>query len=460
MGKLPQVTIGEPTAQRVPRASLGTPSAQRGAQRIPQVVDNKVKLGDAYTETGAQTPSLVIKELNGPRRQVTLRGRALPFRGSVKFAVEQNIDEGKYTGYPRKNQTVLGATEADTEMNGVWHDRFIGDADDDSVAFLVAFADTSNAVSEDNTIDIGFAQSKLRTAKDLVDIFEDIAYNGRALRVTWAHIVRLGRIARFEHTWLNLHDVEWKVTFKWIGRDEQVGLPSPARTTLVGVSEAFRAAATDVHDATNFDGLTELSPSFADRVDVIVGRVEGAIAEMTNAVEQRIESVSNTVDALRRGLAIAAFVRDQAQNLLDTFDAIAYPAMLALQDPGTVVPDGLTFEALSDVDIGRANALIAATLGVPVGKAMAAACQNRAAVRLARKMKHVAARQRFAAIRQLEAESLGAVILRDHQDLRDLAAEWYGNPEDWEQIRKFNGLSTVSPPAGTMVFIPSPGTVA
>ena len=45
--------------------------------------------------------------------------------------------------------------------------------------------------------------------------------------------------------------------------------------------------------------------------------------------------------------------------------------------------------------------------------------------------------------------------MRDQQDLRDIATRFYGTPGDAEKIRKFNGFTTYSPPAGTLVFVPA-----
>lgn len=409
-------------------------------------------LAEAILQAGSDNPSLVITELTGETRIIKLSARAAPYKGSLKFCVEQRIDEGEYVGYPRINQTVLGGKELPTEMNGAWKDRFLGEEH--------AMASVSGARNEiiDGATAVVVDDTELRSARDLVELFENIAYSGVPLRVQWAHLRRIGRLHSFEQNWLNLHDVEWKATFKWMSRDEQTGLPSPARTTLVGIAAEFRAAATDLHDGTNFDGIDDLDPSFADAIDGLIGSIEGAVAGIGDAIETRVSAVSDATDSLRRATTISTFVRDQAQQLIDTLDGVVYPAMLAAQDPTSITPDAFSSEALADIDLGRAERLAESLINGDPGSAITAACQNRAAVQLARRMRHVAARQRFAALRQLEADSVGVILLRDQQDLRDVAREWYGNPEDWEKLRRFNALDTVSPPAGTVIFIPSAGT--
>lgn len=454
---IPKVTIGQATAQRSPNATIGraTGQSQPTLLSVRPPKTNSLTLQQVIEAADVGPPILVIAELTGHQRVVQLSGRALPYRPNFRFAAEQNIDEGKYTGFPRVNQTVLGASERETEINGTWKDRFLGDTSAGPQASVEDFVPDGVAVSIDSPLT---SFSPLLTARDLVMIFEDILYGGRPLRFKWLHIRRIGRLCVFEHNWLNAHDVEWKMTFKWIGRDEQIGLPSPARTTLHALAQEFNAAYTDVHEATNFDGIDDLDPRFADRVDASIGRIQGAISDIEGTIETRVTAVSDLGASLLRASSIATYIRDRAQELIDALDGVVYPAMLVAQHPGAIVPKGFSFDALTAVDLGQSGQLVESMLDTEPGAAITAACQNRAAVQLARKMRHVAARRRFATLRQLEDDSLAVVVLRDQQDLRDIALEWYGNAEDWEQIRRANGLSTVSPPAGTVIFVPNPGT--
>jgi hypothetical protein len=461
MPKIPQVTIGKATAQRptpkAPDVSIGrVTSVGAPVLTVVRAPGNRnLTLAEAIAQAGSDNPPLVITELTGHGRIIQLSGRALPYKGSLKFTSEQRIDEGEHTGYPRINQTVLGGREMPTEMNGAWKDRFLGDVSGGPQAILQDFVPDGVSVPADSPLSV---TSSLLTARDLAELFEDIAYSGRPLRVQWAHLRRTGRLTTFEQNWIDLHDVEWKATFKWMSRDERTGLPSPARTTLTGLASEFRSAATDLHDGTNFDGIDDLDPSFADAIDGLIGTIEGAVSGIGDAIETRISAISDTTDSLRRATTIATYVRDQAQQLIDTLDGVVYPAMLAAQDPTSITPDAFSRDALSDIDLGRSGRLADSLINSDPGASIAAACQNRAAVQLARRMRHVAARQRFAALRQLEADSVGVVVLRDQQDLRDVVLEWYGNSEDWERLRRYNALDTVSPPAGTMIFVPNAGT--
>lgn len=440
-GKLPKVQIGK--ASREIQATTGTATGEAVPSLLSPVPRDQGQTLSQIIEANdnATAPVLLFHELTGPEhRQVVLGGRALPFRGSLKFAGDMRLESTPYVGYPRVNQSVLGAQEQGTEMNGEWHDRFLLDPSTTS-AVLRASAESSTPG------EVAFARTEIRTARDLCVLFDDIRVSGRLLRVTWMHIKRLGRIATFEQDWQNPHDVKWRMKFDWIGRDDQVGLPSPTRTSLVGIAKALNTGYVDLHTATNFDGVGALDPGFADRIDTVVGRVRNTIDNLGDAIEARLSSVSNTADALRRVLSLAADARDGAQDVIDSLNDTVAASMLA----GSVARQDV--DSTSGVFRGRES--LSDFLGIDPGDQIAAACQQMGAIRAARALRHIAARQRQQAIRDLDNEVIAIVHLREQEDLRDIATQWYGTPDDWNAIRTFNGLSSSTAPPGTLILVPA-----
>ena len=440
-GKLPKVELG--TATRDPAGSFGTATGNAvPALLSPIVRDHQLTFAQLVENMSDAAPVLVIHELTGPEsRQVALAGRALPFRGSLKFIGEMRLDSTAYVGYPKVNQTVLGAQEQDTEMNGEWHDRFLLDPGEVS-AVLRAAVDSPEPGS------IGMARSELRTARDLCILFDDIRLSGRRLRVSWAHIQRLGRLAIFEQDWQNLHDVKWRLKFEWVGQDDKIGLPSPTRSTIVGLAQALSSGYVVLHQATNFDDLAgSMDAGFADRIDRGVGRLRATIDSIGSAVETRVSAATTAIDAVRRSLSLATEVRDQAQNLIDAINGTVAAAMLtvgAVKSAG----DGVTGAVQSP-------GAFADFTGIDPGSQIAAACQLVGAVGAARALRHLAARQRFGVLRNLDSNVIAIVRLREQEDLRDLARQWYGTPDSWDEIRRFNSLSSSMAPAGTLLFIPA-----
>lgn len=407
----------------------------------PTSSSRQLTLEDAIEETGADAPTLRLHELTGPEeRQLILGGRALPFKGSLKFAGEMRLENTPYTGFPKVNQTVLGAQEQDTEMNGEWHDRYLADPDVEHATIRRIVPSTEGVIESRPT--------RLRTARELADIIDDMRLSARPIRVSWAHLSYIGRINVFEQDWQTLHDVKWKIKWMWIGKDEDTGMPSPPVTTLVELARSISSGYRDLHEATNFDDLAdELDPSFADSIDRAVGQAQQTIEAMAQSVETRISSATASLDGLRRMTTLAALARDQAQDVIDALDGTVAAAMLTRKTAGDIattaggIVDGSQdLEELVDID---------------PGDSIAAACQQYGAIRAARALRHIAARRRAAALRTLDNEVIAIVSIRDGQDLRDVATEWYGSPTDWDQIRRFNGFVASTAPAGTLVFVPS-----
>jgi len=442
---IPKATFGPATVQSAskPNVTFGQATVEPATRLLnPNVRDQQVSFQDFVARPSEPAPVLVIHEVGGSeRRQIALAGRALPFRGSMKFSGEMRLENTPYTGYPKVNQTVLGAIESDQEMNGEWHDRYLLDPDEVSAVLRSPSANPGEGT-------IGLTRTELRSARDLCVLFDDIRRAGRLLRVSWLHLQRLGRLAMFEQDWQNPHDVKWRMKFSWVGIDDDVGLPSPVRPSITGLAQALSTGYTSLHDATNFDALPNLEPSFADGVDALVGRMQATIASIGDAAESRVSGATQTFDAIRRGISLAGQARDQAQQLLDALDATTYSAMTtssAIQSAG-VSATGL---------VGQGGLRIFETMSP--GDHIVAACQAVAATRAARAMKHVAARERFRLLRSIESDVVAIVTMGADEDLRDISAQWYGTPDEWDEIRKFNGLASSSAPVGSLIFVPSLG---
>lgn len=372
--------------------------------------------------------SLQIEELTGPdKRKLTLSERALPHK-PLTFTGLHRTDEGEYVGFPQVSQQALGAKEDPTEISGEWKTRFIGDPSVEMARVSKPASSANNNLNDGNQT-IGVDENVIRNAAELCDLLDDMRIKGQVVRVSWLHLSRVGRIASFEQRWNTAHDVEWKIQFKWIGRDENAGLPSPGGATLLDVSSKLSAGYKDMHDATNFDGVDDLSPSFCDLVDSHVGKMQRAVLELENAVESRVASGVETVAALRRAMTIATFIRDEAETTIGEISTWVGPALITVKDPEDIV-------------------------WVSVGQAVSAATAAYRAITATRKLKHEAARQRYRCLKALDANALAVVVLADNEDLRKLSQDFYGTPDEALAIRDFNHFDRLVQPAGTVVVIP------
>lgn len=405
--KSPTVTIGQATGA--------------GAARAPQV---SIGVGRAVTATDIGAGALTIQELTGPdQRTVRLTERALPYK-DVAFGVTHRIDEADYVGYSQTSQQALGAKWDETEMKGCWKTRFIGAETARMIEVTqsaVSVVDGLEALSVDNT--------RLRTADEVVTLFEDIARKGQPLRVQWAHVVRIGRLASFVPTWTTLHDVNWTMKFKWSSAEESA--PPALSGVGNGPLEFTQKAASAYADLFNKTALSDLGldPSLADRIDSRVGRIKRALLDMRSAASDRVSSVTRSADALRRLMSLSTFVRDEASSFIEEMDSVVYSAITAVEDPADLV-------------------------AVPAGRAFQCACSIRQSIRAARAVKHVSARLRFEALRQLESDLLDVVLLSQDEDVADLSLRYYQTAEEGRRIRLFNNLNSNTAPAGTVILIP------
>lgn len=408
---------------RVFGSGIGFPTTldEATGSKTPKVT---VGVGRAVTAPDIGAGALTIRELTGPdQREVRLTERALPYK-DVAFGVSHRVDEADYVGYSQTSQQALGAKWDETEMKGCWKTRFLGAESARMVEVVQSGAsviDGVEALSVDNT--------RLRTADEVVTLFEDIARKGQPLRVQWAHIVRIGRLVSFVPTWTTLHDVNWSMKFKWSSSEESAppALSGVGNSALDFTQKAASAYA-DLFNKTSLSDL-DIDPSLADRIDSRVGRIKRALLDMRSAASERVAGVTRSADALRRLMSLSTFVRDEAQSFIEEMDGVVYSAITAVEDPAELV-------------------------AVPAARMFQCACAIRQSVRAARAFKHVSARLRFEAVRQMESDLLDVVLLSQDEDVADLSLRYYKTAEEGRRIRLFNNLDSNTAPAGTVVLIP------
>lgn len=407
MARTPTVTIGRAT---------GT------GQNVP-----KVTIGRAYGQSDTGAGTLEITELTGSeQRTLRLSERALPYK-PIAFGVKHRIESTTYAGARNKSQQALGGEFLDTEIKGAWKTRFLGDPD-------LRMAEIEHAVSEmvDGYEVISNDSTSVRTAAELVAIVEDFCLKGQVVRVSWLHHVRVGRIAEFEPTWQTAHDCEWRIKFDWIGKDDRAPAPAPGGAGVLEMTAQLSAGYVELHDATNLDDIGDLNPSVADQIDSRVGRIQRGILELEDTVENRVASATGPIAAMRRAMAISTFIRDEAQNFIDDMDRLVAPALSVVEDPTSY-------------------------LSLEAGRSIRNACAIRSSVRSARILKHRAARIRYQAMRQLDANAIAVLLMAQDEDVATLSQRYYGTPDEGERIRSFNDLPSNTAPVGTVIVIPALG---
>ncbi|HHH29107.1 MAG TPA: hypothetical protein ENK57_12290 [Polyangiaceae bacterium] len=342
--------------------------------------------------------SIVIQELTGSQRIVALGGRALPER-PLPAGGRLRTKKTWYAGNNVATLQVLGSEDMDTQIRGVWNDRYIG-----------------QQVST-----VGFETPEL--AREVVRIFETLQRSGNALRVQWSDVVRMGVLAEFEPNWLREQDVEWSMRFEWFGRDDQ----EVSRATLDEPpnSSELRRRQNESDDRLAFEPRS-IRTDYSQRVRSQISNVRGKVGAIFDRVRAAQSTAAIPLTAVRGVLADAESLRQLGNEL----------ATDLLEAPLGVATD---LENLID----RLNA---ETWRREQGRRVVATQAE--GQRVARDLR-----------RLTRPEPIAVITVRGGGDsLRRIAAEVYGTADEWRRIADVNGLpdSVVAP--GTLIVIPPLGS--
>lgn len=415
------------------------------------------KLGDAS--------SFTIEELTGSKRLIKLVGRALPYR-PFELTGTQRVTTTWLPGYADATATVLGPTEEPSVLIGYWKDRFIGkEAAPGTAGSLLsgavgALQSVSSVVSggglgpsstpADSITESGKLVPDVRAASSLMD---DVRRQGQLLEVAWDTQVRRGFLKKFGQKWHNAHDMEWEMTFEWVGRAERA--PHP-----------------DAESASALSALGQLS-RVLDDMKAIADEMTAINSGLYDAVNSTLQSLNTQFDTLSQAVsAVADFVSlpsDAARNTVGTLNAIvsecANMALLLDSLPyGGAHPDALPRARAGDV-VGIAQALNEG-LAVDDGgvgrltftQRMAAAGQIKDLQGKAREMESIAIDRRATIALNLQDDLVAQVIARGGDDLRSISLQFYGSPHEWRRLMVFNGLSSPVVPNGALILVPKTST--
>lgn len=233
--------------------------------------------------------SIIIEEQNlaNPRR-ITLRGRAMPYRG-VPWGGSQETKRTYYAGNPVATLQVLGPRENDTEMEGMWKDRFLRGA-----VVVTSLSGLGSGGGEVGQFDL---------AEDVVQLFHSIRRAGTLLRVQWLSETRFGVIKEFEADYDRAQDVRWTMSFEWIAWDDDQSLrsaeePIPSSALLDGFDILMNAIA--------------LAPDVARATQaVLVGTVR-MIGDSVASLFALLETIDSTLDTPG---AVMGAIQNELQSL-------------------------------------------------------------------------------------------------------------------------------------------------
>lgn len=346
--------------------------------------------------------ALIIAELTGSQRSITLRGWALPNRGP-EFGGRLRTKTTWYAGNQVGTMQVLGSEVTPTEFEGFWMDRHLGDSNEGQQIVTEGFDDT------------------ITTALDLVSAFESFRDSGNRLRVEWGPFVRNGVLAEFMPSPDRIQDIKWKMQFEWDARDDATA--PRATTDEPPDTSALRRALNAVDDQLAFGPRSLVGSYFTS----ISSRVSGLRRQVGNVFDRVRQAQGLAVIPLRSVLGIVSDVdrlRSDSNELLVDLLETALDEITDLDDGYTTI----------QVEGWRRS-------------------QGRAVSALRAQAQEVARMIRTTG----QPEPIQIVETREGDTLRDIAWQVYGIADEWQRIAAANSLVDSIVAVGTYLVIPPLG---
>lgn len=413
------------------------------------------------------------------KNELVLTGRGLPYR-PFSLSGTQRLTQTWLPGYSSATSQPLGAKEETTTIHGKWSDKFIRTTTAPKTELGVlgdTFSAVDNAIGEFGaplsgakkkppasvTVPIKWQDKPVDSVFDAVDIVDTMRRTAMHIEVNWGRHARRGYITKFNHDWLNEHDVEWEIEFTWRSRG-LVKDPVVADKLFSNTSTAslLQVLSDKLH-------LEALPPTFPMATSLLRDVTQGIarIAATTQAVSDTIVKITSLalapVTIARSVVGLCSTLRGQCEELKNRLNAQGHGAAVlwtqlgadAVTRTGTGEDDGfdlgVTFQA-------GGSASTRGEVHASPGDA------NKAAEYMGRVQSAIRELRSTALIlqddyrKQLERDVQAVIYAREGDDLRLISTRFYGTPDNWRTLAQANGLTAARLTAGMRIVIPATAT--
>jgi nucleoid-associated protein YgaU len=345
--------------------------------------------------------ALVIQELTGSQRSITLRGWALPQRGP-DFGGRLRTKTTWYAGNKVGTLQVLGPEVTPTEFEGYWMDRHLGDPDEGQQIVTEGF----------DTVEL---------AVDLVAAFESIRDSGNRLRVEWGPFVRNGVLAEFTPRPERTNDIKWKMSFEWDARDDAT---QPRATTDEPPDTAELRERQNGSDDQQAFAPKQTDPDFFAEVAERAAEVRRRTGDVFDKVREAQGAAVIPIRSIRGIVTDVEAMRTEANGLLVHLVESFTDEVTSFDDLfSTLAVEGWRRTQARRVSDLRAQAQLTARQVRTTG----------------------------------QPEPVRIVETREGDTLRRIAWKVYGVSDEWQRIAAANGLTDSLVPVGLMLVIPPLG---
>lgn len=255
--------------------------------------------------------SILIEELTGRKRQLTLVGGGLPFQGA-NWSTEHAITTTWNPGSPVAVQHVFGPQEMPSDWEGEWN--------------------TTRLIKAPPLWVDGGPERTLVLADDVYRAMNALVASGQLLRVTWVaaenrRFARYGRLQKLDPKFDRADDIKWSATFAWIGRfDAAVAVVQSDQGA--SAARALALAATDAQSRIESAAFISANPKVPlSATTFSLGQLEqlaDAPLQTAKSFARAGESIVNRVNAVA---GIIEKVRDVPYEVVQQFVDVAIEAV-------------------------------------------------------------------------------------------------------------------------------------
>jgi hypothetical protein len=347
--------------------------------------------------------AFVITELTGPKREIQLFDRALPYQ-KLEMGREQRHVKREYAGSRVATIQVMGVSILNWEAEGMWKTRFLG---------------AGHNVELKNFPDIPNDGGRI-TAEDLVDAMQRILDAGQNVEVRWGPAVRRGILAGFTPTWDRVEDVAWRLSFVWA----QDGEAPPRRASVSLDTTSGMRRALDQLDLVAAEMPSTILPTQADDLIAKIGDVRVAGAALTESLAALQATTTSTIADVQNAQTLADRVVQAAEALrTGNLSDLPYVSLLPVDDVSAVL----------EAEVWRRDTAASSRTVQAEARRSSAATADRSM-----------------------PGAVAVVTLTENTSLRVLAVRYYGDADAWTTIADANGLISSIAAAGLRLVIPRP----
>lgn len=361
----------------------------------------------------SEASSLTFASIDGSST-LELRARALPYR-PLTIGGRQRMEFTWYPGSPSATVQMLGPEEAPITMNGFWKDRFIGQ---------------QPLLSELNSTAVFYNNEPIRNVSDLVDIVDAMRRSGLAYKFTWDRLQRFGHISNFEVTWHNTHDAEWQLEFSVTAQEERAAArPQTNLATIQQISTQAQVNQDELETRLDILRLRQLNP---------LEQFLSAVAEL----DDLITGYANDVTRIANGVASAVMAPGNAARSLTATITSSVRSITA------------TANTITNAAVDQYFFFAGGQDNSPIGSQVAAASAQQELGAVINNFRNATIFQRYDLQTQIQQEQTRSYLAQGNIDFRDISTQFYGTPDNWILLMRFNGYEDSKVSAGDLIWVP------